>query len=54
VTSPVIGYLKDATGNYASGLYFLAALGLMGAFIALIGVRETDAKLAPGLVRAAE
>ena len=40
VTSPVIGYLKDTTGNYASGLYFLAVLGLMGAVITIvIGVR---------------
>jgi ACS family tartrate transporter-like MFS transporter len=50
VTSPVIGYLRDTTGNYASGLYFLAALGLAGAFITVIGVKETAAKLAPGPV----
>ena len=54
ITSPVIGYLKDTTGNFASGLYFLAALGLLGAVITIVGVRETSAKLAPGLVRAAE
>jgi ACS family tartrate transporter-like MFS transporter len=54
VTSPVIGYLKDTSGNYASGLYFLAGLGLLGAVITLVGVRETTAKLAPGLVRVAE
>jgi ACS family tartrate transporter-like MFS transporter len=54
ITSPVIGYLKDSTGNFASGLYFLAALGLLGAVITVIGVRETSAKLAPGIVPAAE
>jgi ACS family tartrate transporter-like MFS transporter len=51
ITSPVIGYLKDSTGSYESGLYFLAVLGLMGAVITAIGVRETAAKLAPGLLR---
>jgi MFS transporter, ACS family, tartrate transporter len=54
ITSPVIGYLKDATGNYTSGLYFLAAFGIVGAIITMIGVKETAAKLAPGLVPAAE
>jgi ACS family tartrate transporter-like MFS transporter len=54
VTSPVIGYLKDASGTYESGLYFLAVLGLVGALITMVGVKETAAKLAPGLVRAAE
>lgn len=45
VTSPVIGYLRDATGTYTSGLYFLAGLGVMGALVTWIGVRETAAKL---------
>ena len=52
VTSPVIGYIKDTTGSYEGGLYFLAALSVAGALITIVGVRETDAKLAPGLVRA--
>ncbi len=51
VTSPVIGYIRDATGSYEGGLYFLAALSVAGALITIVGVRETDAKLAPGLVR---
>jgi hypothetical protein len=50
----VIGYLRDSTGNYASGLYFLAVLSLAGAFITIIGVQETGAKLAPGVVPAAD
>jgi ACS family tartrate transporter-like MFS transporter len=49
VTSPVIGYIKDATGSYEGGLYFLAVLGLMGALVTLVGVRETAAKLPSGV-----
>jgi MFS transporter, ACS family, tartrate transporter len=45
VTSPVIGYIKDATGSYEGGLYFLAGLGLMGALVTIVGVRETTAKI---------
>ncbi len=52
VTSPVIGYLKDSTGSYESGLYFLAVLSVMGAVITVVGVSETAAKLAPGLMLA--
>ncbi len=54
VTSPVIGYLKDATGTFTSGLYFLAVLAVVGALITVVGVRETRAKIAPGMVAARE
>jgi ACS family tartrate transporter-like MFS transporter len=54
VTSPVIGWLKDSTGDFVSGLYFLALLSVAGALITVIGVRETEAKLAAGAVPAAE
>jgi ACS family tartrate transporter-like MFS transporter len=54
VTSPIIGWIKDSTGNFGGGLYFLAALSVVGGVITVIGVRETSAKLAPGAVRAAE
>ena len=54
VTSPVIGYIKDATGSYQGGLYFLAALSVVGVVVTVIGVRQTAAKLAPGTVPAAE
>jgi len=54
VTSPVIGYIKDATGSYQGGLYFLAALSVAGAVMTVIGVSETSAKLAPGIVPAGE
>jgi ACS family tartrate transporter-like MFS transporter len=50
VTSPVIGWIKDSTGSFAGGLYFLAALSLLGAAVTVIAVRETAAKLAPGTV----
>ena len=54
VTSPVIGYLKDSTGTFTSGLYFLAVLAVVGALITVVGVRETRAKIAPGMVAARE
>jgi MFS transporter, ACS family, tartrate transporter len=54
VTSPVIGWIKDSTGSFQGGLYFLAALSLLGAAITVVGVREPSAKLAPGAVPAAE
>lgn len=54
VTSPVIGWIKDSTGSFEGGLYFLAALSLLGALITVIGVRETSAKLAQDAVPAAE
>jgi ACS family tartrate transporter-like MFS transporter len=44
VTSPVIGYIKDTTGSYQGGLYFLAALGAVGACVAAFGVRETPGR----------
>jgi MFS family permease len=54
VTSPVIGYIKDSTGSYQGGLYFLAALAAMGALVTVIGVRERPARLVPGVVTAGE
>ncbi len=50
VTSPVIGWIRDSTGSFAGGLYFLAALSLLGSAVTVIAVRETAAKLAPGAV----
>jgi MFS transporter, ACS family, tartrate transporter len=52
VTSPVIGWIRDFTGSFAGGLYFLAALSLLGSAVTVIAVRETAAKLAPGAVPA--
>jgi MFS transporter, ACS family, tartrate transporter len=45
VTSPVIGYIKDSTGSYQGGLYFLAALGAAGACVAAFGVRVTPGRI---------
>jgi MFS transporter, ACS family, tartrate transporter len=50
VTAPTIGWIRDSTGSFAGGLYFLAALSLLGAAVTAIAVRETAAKLAPGAV----
>ena len=50
VTSPAIGWIKDSTGSFAGGLYFLAALSLLGSAVTVIAVRETAAKLAPSAV----
>ncbi len=50
VTAPTIGWIRDLTGSFAGGLYFLAALSLLGAAVTAIAVRETAAKLAPGAV----
>jgi ACS family tartrate transporter-like MFS transporter len=54
VNPPILGWLKDSTGSFQSGLYFLAVLSVIGAIITAIGVRETSAKLTPGAVPAAE
>jgi ACS family tartrate transporter-like MFS transporter len=54
VNPPILGWLKDSTGSYQSGLYFLAVLSVAGAIVTVIGVRETSAKLAPGVVPVAE
>jgi MFS transporter, ACS family, tartrate transporter len=50
VTAPTIGWIRDSTGSFAGGLYFLAALSLLGSAVTVIAVRETAAKLAPGAV----
>ena len=52
ITSPVIGYIKDTTGSYQGGLYFLATLAAMGAFVTVIGVQEKPAKLRQSAVTA--
>jgi ACS family tartrate transporter-like MFS transporter len=43
VTSPIIGYLKDTTGDYQGSLYFLAALAAAGAIVTVVGVEATPA-----------
>src|SRR5437764_6473044 len=44
VSPPVMGYLRDMTGNFAAGLYVLAGFALLAAVVAAVGVRETPAK----------
>jgi ACS family tartrate transporter-like MFS transporter len=44
VSPPIMGYLRDMTGNFAGGLYALAGFAALAAIIAAVGVRETPAK----------
>ena len=44
VSPPVMGYLRDLTGNFAGGLYALAGFAALAAIVAAVGVRETPAK----------
>ncbi|HML13451.1 MAG TPA: MFS transporter, partial [Xanthobacteraceae bacterium] len=37
-----VGWIKDATGSYEAGLYFLAACALASAVIAFIALRHTQ------------
>lgn len=41
---PVIGYLRDLTGDFAGGLYALAGFAALAAIVAAVAVRETPAK----------
>ena len=42
VTSPVIGYIKDTTGSYQGGLYFLSVLAALGALVIIAGVSSAQ------------
>jgi ACS family tartrate transporter-like MFS transporter len=44
ISPPVMGYLRDMTGNFAGGLYALAGFAALAAIVAAVGVRETPAK----------
>jgi ACS family tartrate transporter-like MFS transporter len=48
-----VGWLKDSTGSYQSGLYFLAACALLSAIIASLTVHRSSAanRAARGLMR---
>jgi len=41
VSPPIVGYLRDLTGNFTGGLYALALFGIFAAIIAAVAVRET-------------
>jgi ACS family tartrate transporter-like MFS transporter len=45
----VLGYLKDATGTYEAGLYFLAIMALISGAIAFFTVRPAAEAMAPNL-----
>jgi ACS family tartrate transporter-like MFS transporter len=40
VSPPVVGYLRDLTGNFSGGLYALAGFALFAALISAVAVRE--------------
>src|SRR6202000_627007 len=44
VSPPVMGWLRDMTGNFAAGLYALAGFAALAAIVAAAGVRETPAR----------
>jgi ACS family tartrate transporter-like MFS transporter len=48
VSPPVVGYLKDLTGNFAGGFYALAIFAVFAALVAAIAVRETPEKARAG------
>ena len=37
----VVGWIKDATGSFEAGLYFLAASALASALLAFFGLRQS-------------
>jgi ACS family tartrate transporter-like MFS transporter len=42
----IVGWIKDATGSFEMGLYFLAACALASALIAFLSTRATDTRKA--------
>jgi nitrate/nitrite transporter NarK len=50
----IVGWIKDATGSFEAGLYFLAACALLSSIIAYLAVQPTERTSAPsGLAAAA-
>jgi ACS family tartrate transporter-like MFS transporter len=52
VSPPIVGYLRDLTGNFTGGLYALALFGVFAAVIAAVAVRETPEPIKEGGVLA--
>jgi ACS family tartrate transporter-like MFS transporter len=48
VSPPVVGWLKDYSGNFSGGFYALALFAVMAAIVAAIAVRETPVPKAAG------
>ena len=46
-----LGYLKDSTGGFEAGLYFLAAMALLSGVIAFFAVRPAAQAMAPNLIQ---
>jgi ACS family tartrate transporter-like MFS transporter len=54
ISPPIVGWLKDYTGNFAGGLYALAGFAALAAIVSAVAVRETPApRLVPEAVAAA-
>ena len=54
MSPPIVGYLRDLTGNFTGGLYTLALFGVGAALISAIAVRETpELEKAPSVGAAA-
>jgi len=49
---PIVGWLKEVTGNFSGGLYALAAFGLLAAIVAAFCVRETPLAVVPQALEA--
>ena len=49
---PIVGWLKDATGSFSSGLYALAIFALFAAVVSAIGVRESPLAVVPRALEA--
>ena len=50
----VAGWVKNGTGSFVAGLYFLAAYALGSGIVVLLGVRPTPAPARPGGLEPAE
>ena len=48
VSPPVVGYLKDLTGNFSGGFYALAIFAVFAAIVAAVAVRETPERVRAG------
>jgi MFS transporter, ACS family, tartrate transporter len=47
MTTNVIGWIKNGTGSFVAGLYFLAACALGSGIVALLAVRPAQVPARP-------
>ena len=52
VSPPIVGWMREATGNFSGGLYALAGFGLLAAIVAAFCVRETPLAVVPQALEA--